>query len=212
VAGKEMSRLKSLNVMGQRSSMKGQIEVGCTPQGPRVPSFGSGAEYAQQQSLMNMRSPQMQMQMLMSGSMPGSAYKESYRSGWDFLVNHMLSATPIQHLAGTLSVSETVSGFCVACISAVLGMGVAFEFVMVKRGSQRPYTCGTRALFLLSLCWSCGHWRRRLQQFFVYFCLGDCLVGLMYGMVACVQDFRSISGVSIVLYLGDTPEEYEEER
>jgi hypothetical protein len=80
VAGKEMSRLKSLNVMGQRSSMKGQIEVGCTPQGPRVPSFGSGAEYAQQQSLMNMRSPQMQMQMLMSGSMPGSAYKESYRS------------------------------------------------------------------------------------------------------------------------------------
>jgi hypothetical protein len=31
-------------------------------------------------------------------------------------------------------------------------------------------------------------------------------------MVACVQDFRSISGVSIVLYLGDTPEEYEEER
>ena len=78
VAGKEINRLKSLNVMGQRSNMKGQSEVGCTPQGGRVASFGSVAEYAEQQSLTNMRSPQ--MQMLMSGSMPGSAYKESHRS------------------------------------------------------------------------------------------------------------------------------------
>ena len=83
VAGKEMTRLKSLNVMGQRSSMKGQSEAGCTPQGPRVGAFGRGAEYGQPQSSMNTISPQMQMQMqtVMSGSMAGSGYKERYGSG-----------------------------------------------------------------------------------------------------------------------------------
>ncbi|KAG0565228.1 hypothetical protein KC19_8G175000 [Ceratodon purpureus] len=81
--GKEMTRLKSLNVMGQRSSMKGQSEAGCTPQGPRVGAFGRGAEYGQPQSSMNTISPQMQMQMqtVMSGSMAGSGYKERYGSG-----------------------------------------------------------------------------------------------------------------------------------
>ena len=79
VAGKEMTRLKSLNVMGQRSSLKGHSEVGCTPEGRRVTCFGSDAEHAQQQSLTKMRSPQ--MQMLRSGSMPGSGYKESYHPG-----------------------------------------------------------------------------------------------------------------------------------
>ncbi|KAG0565240.1 hypothetical protein KC19_8G175300 [Ceratodon purpureus] len=77
--GKEMTRLKSLNVMGQRSSMKGQSEVGCTPQGPRVGAFGRGAEHGQPQSLTKMRSPQ--MQTVMSGSMAGSGYKERYGSG-----------------------------------------------------------------------------------------------------------------------------------
>lgn len=81
-AGKEMNRLKSLNVMGQKSNLKGPSEVGCTPQGPRVASFGSGGEYPQQQLLNHMRSPQlqMQMQMLMSGSKGGSAYTERYYS------------------------------------------------------------------------------------------------------------------------------------
>ena len=81
VAGKEMARLKSLNVMGHRSSMKGQSEVGCTPEGRRVACFGTGAEYGSQQSLTKMRSPQMQMQMLMSGSKAGSGYKQSYHPG-----------------------------------------------------------------------------------------------------------------------------------
>jgi len=80
VAGKEMNRLKALNVMGQRSNLKGANEVGCTPQGPRVACFGSGGEHPEQQLLNHVKSPQlqMQMQMLMSGWKGGSGYTEKY--------------------------------------------------------------------------------------------------------------------------------------
>lgn len=75
-----MNRLKSLNVMGQKGNLKGPSELGCTPQGPRVASFGIGGEHPQQQLPNQLRSPQlqMQMQMLMSGSKGGSAYTERY--------------------------------------------------------------------------------------------------------------------------------------
>ena len=74
-----MTRLKSLNVMGQRSGIQGPSEAGCSPQGPRVACFGAGAEYVQQQSLANTGSPQ--VHIVRSGSMGDSAFKESYRSG-----------------------------------------------------------------------------------------------------------------------------------
>ncbi|XP_024356734.1 uncharacterized protein [Physcomitrium patens] len=74
--GKEMARLKSLNVMGQKTNTKAQNEIGCTSQGPRVPSFITAVDYPYQQLLPNMKSPA-QVQVPMSGSGAPSAYTET---------------------------------------------------------------------------------------------------------------------------------------
>lgn len=72
LTGKEMARVKSLNVMGQRTNSRCQMDVGCTPQGPRLPAFSIPSDSRQQHLLSSTNSPC--IRMLMAGSSPSSAY------------------------------------------------------------------------------------------------------------------------------------------
>jgi len=75
-----MARVKSLNVMGQRTNSRCQMDVGCTPQGPRLPAFSIPSDSRQHHLLSSTSSPH--IRMLMAGSTPSSAYMATPNFTW----------------------------------------------------------------------------------------------------------------------------------